>query len=388
MGILLGRGEKLTSPTGSRPELRLIPLRSKPMLIPYNTDAPIYHWPFATVGMIFVNFVVFVLCTQHHAALVKKYEQQQEEMSPEELLESEFGLTSYYDPWAETLDPYILHYGTIRPWEWVTSNFIHGDFLHLLGNMAVLWGLGLIVEGKVGWWRFMLIYFGIGITQCAMEQTLTYFIFDGGSFGASAIVFGLVAMALIWAPRNDLSCIVFFGYVWAMDIGVMVYSAIVLTIEVVLMILSTAGGSFGITSAVLHLMGAVVGAAVALAMLKLNWVDCEGFDLLAVMTGREGKQRRPSRHEEEEKLTPEQLAQQREMSLNQIRHLIAEGQPQLAHAANQRMRREHPDWHLPAGDFLKLIAAFHKQKLWVDSLPLMISYLVRSSFMCSGTRSA
>lgn len=28
------------------------------MLIPYGTDAPVYHLPFATVGMIIVNTVV------------------------------------------------------------------------------------------------------------------------------------------------------------------------------------------------------------------------------------------------------------------------------------------------------------------------------------------
>ncbi|MCH8044599.1 MAG: hypothetical protein IID44_12875 [Planctomycetes bacterium] len=29
------------------------------MLIPYNTDAPIYHWPIATVGLIVLNTMLF-----------------------------------------------------------------------------------------------------------------------------------------------------------------------------------------------------------------------------------------------------------------------------------------------------------------------------------------
>ena len=31
------------------------------MLIPWGTDAPIYHKPFATVGLIVVNVLVFIL---------------------------------------------------------------------------------------------------------------------------------------------------------------------------------------------------------------------------------------------------------------------------------------------------------------------------------------
>jgi hypothetical protein len=29
------------------------------MLIPFRTDAPIYYWPFATVGLIVVNTLAF-----------------------------------------------------------------------------------------------------------------------------------------------------------------------------------------------------------------------------------------------------------------------------------------------------------------------------------------
>ena len=38
--------------------------------------------------------------------------------------------------------------------------------------MVFLWGFGLVVEGKLGWWRFLLIYLAIGVTQCAFEQTI------------------------------------------------------------------------------------------------------------------------------------------------------------------------------------------------------------------------
>src|SRR5688572_3606093 len=99
------------------------------MLIPYNTDAPIYHWPFATLGTIVVNALIFI-----GVALLP--EQQQE--------------------WV--YQNFMLLYGHWNPIQWLTSNYLHAGFVHVVGNMLVLWGIGIIIEGKVGWWRFLAIY--------------------------------------------------------------------------------------------------------------------------------------------------------------------------------------------------------------------------------------
>ena len=130
------------------------------MLIPFKTDAPIYHWPFATVGLIIVNSLVFIALPS--------------------ALERAVSVDAGEETW-------ILQYGNgLHPVQWVTSNFIHGDFGHLLGNMFCLWAFGIIVEGKIGWWRFLLVYFGIGMLQCASEQLITLGVAEGASFGASA----------------------------------------------------------------------------------------------------------------------------------------------------------------------------------------------------------
>ena len=41
-------------------------------------------------------------------------------------------------------------------------------------NMIFLWIFGLIVEGS-GWWKFLLIFFGAGIAQCALEEMVRHF---------------------------------------------------------------------------------------------------------------------------------------------------------------------------------------------------------------------
>ena len=86
-------------------------------LIPYGTNAPIYHWPIATVGLIVINVVVFAL--------------------------------SIASP--ESVEPFILAFGDgFHPVQWITSNFLHADIFHLIGNMLFLWAFGIIVEGKLG----------------------------------------------------------------------------------------------------------------------------------------------------------------------------------------------------------------------------------------------
>ena len=45
---------------------------------------------------------------------------------------------------------------------------------------------------------------------------------------------------------------------------------------------------FGMSSSLLHLMGVVIGFALGFFWLQRGWVDCEGWDLVHVMKGKEG----------------------------------------------------------------------------------------------------
>jgi membrane associated rhomboid family serine protease len=109
---------------------------------PINTDAPIYYWPKATLGLIVVLFAVFTVVQS--------------------------GLAG---PPDAVFDRYALQYGDgLHPIQWLTSNFLHAGWQHLLGNVVLLWGLGLVVEGKLGWQWFLAVFLGIGVLECAIEQ--------------------------------------------------------------------------------------------------------------------------------------------------------------------------------------------------------------------------
>ncbi len=330
--------------------------------LPYNTDAPLYHWPFATVGLIVLNTIIF-------------------------------GATAGND---EALEALMLEYGHINPLEWITSNFAHAGFFHLAGNMIFLWAFGLVVEGKLGWGRYLLVYLVIGIIQCAIEQTLTLGMDEGGSLGASSIIFGLMVISMIWAPLNEMNCFIFIFRVFVFDLKIIALCGIYLVYNlitgVIIMMLQDHGIGFVITSQVLHFMGGAVGLVVGVYFLKRQWVDCEHWDLFSVRKGHHRLSRdelaelkianRQPRRERVEKPNPQPQPKQIEIhrltedsAISKIRELMALGKPVEAFQVHQQAGKQVLQWRLPESDFIRLIDCFGHNKKWLESIPAMADYL-------------
>ncbi len=310
------------------------------MFVPYSTDAPIYHWPAATVGLIVANVVAFV------AMMV--------------------ALESAED--VEVIMPYVLHLGRgIYPWQWLTANFLHADLLHLAGNMLGLWTFGLVVEGKVGWGWFLGIYLGLGVVVLAITQILSLGMAENFGLGASGIIYGLVALGLVWAPQNEVSC---FALVWIrpffFEIRIWVFAVIYVVIQLVIVVLS--GLTLG--SEAVHLMGLVLGAIVGVVMLRRDWVDCENWDVFSVLAGRHTMS-----PEELKALEPGPAPQSREEVLRQIHEVLAEGHIELALTVHHRMAASLPDWRLPEPELRRLIQGCLRTRRHTDAVALMVEYL-------------
>ena len=352
------------------------------MLLPFGSDAPLYHLPIATVSMILLN----VLAYFGVGALEGR-------MSDEDF--------------AFLVNQLVLQYGTFKPWQWITSNFMHAGLMHLLGNMFCLWGFGLVVEGKIGWWRFLLVYLGIGITQCGLEQTLMLFADEGGSQGASAIIYGLMAMCMVWAPENEMNCFLLVGFrPITMDIPLYSLGLFFLFIEMFTGLIS--GLTFG--SQVLHLMGAGIGFGLGVIMLKRDWVDCEGWDLFNVWAGTQHKardqqaeaadkmvreaesrrlaelagRRKQAASVDESRLTADDLLQTTppltgpvagDQTPARMRQAISRHDPRTAWTCFEQLADDPFVADLPEADLLAIIGLFHQQKLWAASIPALVCYL-------------
>jgi hypothetical protein len=132
----------------------------------------------------------------------------------------------------------------------------------------------MIVEGGIGWRRFLGLYLGIAVVSGALEQLL-FMAADGFSYGASGCIFGLIAIACVWAPRREVTVFYWvFRFVGTSDVKASSLALWWIGWEVVYW---TAFG-FGLASSVLHLLGAGVGLAAGILMLRRGVVDTGGED--------------------------------------------------------------------------------------------------------------
>ena len=327
------------------------------MIIPWNTDAPIYYFPWATLGLIATNTAVLA------------------------------GLIAAGDD-LDGIENWLLVYGQgLHPLQWVTSAFIHAGLGHLIGNMIFLWAFGLVVEGKLGWWRFLLVYLGLGIVQNAFEQSLSFWFAEGASCGASGIIFGLMAMSLVWAPENEMNCVGwFFIRPFTFDIRILWLAVLYIGEEVLMAWWS----GFAVSSELFHSLGAVLGFGVGVIMLKMNWVDCEGWDLFSVLSGRHlrsgGKRvvRRESIDESDSEPEPDAedklaftLLQRRQQALEPFERLLAARKGSAALAFYQKTVHLCQTWELPEQQLLQFAELLCSEKQWNAAVPLLEEYLRR-----------
>ena len=83
----------------------------------------------------------------------------------------------------------------------ITSMFLHGGWLHLIGNMLYLWIFGDNLEKVMGHLRFLAFYL-----VCGIAAGLTHIFFSAASavptVGASGAISGVLGGYLVLFPRN------------------------------------------------------------------------------------------------------------------------------------------------------------------------------------------
>jgi len=344
------------------------------IVIPLGTDAPIYHWPRVTLALIVINVAAFFLVPP-----------QVSEADPEDE-EAKVVVATPYEKYSLTLGK------GLHPVQWLTHNFLHTGFLHLLGNMIFIWAFGIVVEGKLGPFKYLLAYLLIGFLHGALTQTLLLRSgLSGHAAGASAVVFGLLGMCMIWAPRNELNCLViiiagFRTFVFHWDLRYTTVALLYVGEQVINMIWASMLGRAMVTE-MGHLSGAFWGTLLAIVIFKAGWVDCEGWDVFSLATkrrqlakdwklrgerlDRQKRRPRPKRVKEDaEEKSPEDRAA---AAVKRVRKLIDMGDHSGAAAAFDKSARTLERWPSQA-EHMDLIKAMQAAKADVESIPLMRAY--------------
>jgi len=227
------------------------------VIIPWGTDAPIYYRPYTTMAVI-------TAC-----------------------------LFSFFAFPADRFEAGMLALGHgVHPLQWFTNLFMHHGLDHLIGNMIFLWAFGLVVEGKVGPLRFLFLFLGIGILESLIVQITFLHAQQSFMLGASGAIYGIMALCLVWAPRNEIQCLWFIRlFPSDQEIPILWFVILYVALDFFWVLLQ----GFQPSGELAHLLGAAVGFLTGSVMVKWNLVDCEDWDLFSVLAGRRGEKRSPQR---------------------------------------------------------------------------------------------
>jgi membrane associated rhomboid family serine protease len=158
------------------------------MVIPIRDILPRRGFPGVTVGLIALNFVVFLYELSLGPGLDRF------------LQHAAFVPAAYFEPghWVYDTRSVLL------------SMFLHGGWMHLLGNMLYLWIFGDNVEDRLGHLGYLIFYIA-----CGWIATLAHAYANQSSvipsIGASGAIAGVLGAYLVMYPRARVLTVIFFG---------------------------------------------------------------------------------------------------------------------------------------------------------------------------------
>lgn len=158
-------------------------------MFPLRDTQPSYSSPIVTILLIVVNVLVFLF----EASL---------------------------DPYS--LNHFIAVYGMIparfETEDLLTSMFLHGGWMHLLGNMWFLWIFGDNIEDAMGHFKYLVFYLA-----CGVAAGLVHLFFNLDSrvptVGASGAIAGVMGAYLVKFPHSRIHTLAFiFLFVTTFDV--------------------------------------------------------------------------------------------------------------------------------------------------------------------------
>jgi membrane associated rhomboid family serine protease len=147
-----------------------------------------------------------------------------------------------------------------------TSMFLHGGWLHIIGNMLFLWVFGNNIEDRMGRAVFILFYLVSGIVAAYAQAAAS-----SGSevplIGASGAVAGVLGAYLVMYPRARVLTLVIFVFITTLELPAVVVLGLWFVLQAFQGLGSLGGDPVGVAWFA-HIGGFVFGAVVALAFYR------------------------------------------------------------------------------------------------------------------------
>ena len=176
-------------------------------MFPYKDDNPTELTPIVTVGIVAANVLVWLFVQGMGAAEPLVRSVCDLGLVPGELLRTaKPGSGVELAPGLFCLVDVQPRYSTL-----LTSMFMHGGWLHLIGNMVFLWVFGNNIEDVMGHGRFIVFYLVCGVAAAAAQMLV-----GPNSIvpmvGASGAISGVLGAYLLLYPRVRVHTLLFLGF--------------------------------------------------------------------------------------------------------------------------------------------------------------------------------
>lgn len=190
------------------------------------------RFPVVTTAIIVVNAVVFLMELAGGDAFVKQWS-----MVPADIVAGR-------------------HWITI-----LTAMFMHGGWMHILGNMVFLWAFGPEVEDAMGYVSYPAFYLLSGLVA-SLAQIAAMPSSTVPNLGASGAIAGVMGAFLVTYPRDQIKALLVFG--WFARITI-IPAALLIVLWFLIQLFSQVGAVADVQSGgvayMAHVGGFIFGAA-------------------------------------------------------------------------------------------------------------------------------
>ncbi len=176
-------------------------------MFPIRDDNPHYLTPYVTYAIVVLNAVAWVFVQGAGSELALARSVCTLGLVPGELLGTlPAGFQTPIGPRLACVVTDRSNWASL-----VTHMFLHGGWLHVIGNMWFLWIFGNNVEDSMGHVRFAVFYLLCGLAAAAVQM-----VFSSHSgipmVGASGAIGGVMGAYIVLYPRVNVHMLVFLGF--------------------------------------------------------------------------------------------------------------------------------------------------------------------------------
>lgn len=238
-------------------------------MIPYRDENPTVLTPTVTVGIIALNVLAWLFIEGAGAGRTVDAAVCNYGLVPGEVLQR-----VPPGPGVE-MAPGIFCAISPSPQYWtvLTSMFMHGGWMHLIGNMVFFWVFGNNIEDAMGHVRFAIFYILCGFAAAATQVLLTPSS-TVPMVGASGAISGILGAYLLLYPRVRVHAVVFLGfYVTSIAIPAFVMLGYWIVLQVLSSLSSLGASQTGGTAFFAHIGGFVSGLVLIRLFAKREYLE-------------------------------------------------------------------------------------------------------------------